>query len=102
MYQLLRNCWLRSWEEVCQLQTHFSVLSYETKNKQWATDKKIDGVLDGAIPMSGRNPVGTVVFTFINTYTDNIYHHPTAVFATVNCMTMSPSIVASYMPFISY
>jgi hypothetical protein len=43
-----------------QLQTHFSVLSYETKNKQWATDKEIDGVLDGAIPMSGRNPVGTV------------------------------------------
>jgi hypothetical protein len=78
------------------------VLSYETKNKHWATDKEIDGVLDGAIPMSGRNPVGTVVFTFINTYTVNIYHHPTAVFATFNCMTMSPSIVASYMPFISY
>jgi hypothetical protein len=78
------------------------VLSCKTKNKQWATDKKIDGVLDGAIPMSGRNPVGTVVFTFINTYTDNIYHHPTAVFATVNWMTMSPSIVASYMPLISY
>jgi hypothetical protein len=64
-----------------QLQTHFSVLSYETNNKQWATDKEIDGVLDEAMPMSGMNPVGTVVFTSINTYTINIYHHPTAVFA---------------------